>query len=60
MGLATPGGYRSQGAAVGPAIMWTPNIGGKDVNLIAKLLHEYSMKDRLEGEWVWLSAVVKF
>ena len=60
MGLSTPGGYKSKGAAVGPAIMWTPNIGGKDVNLIAKWLHEYSMENRLEGEWVWLSAVVKF
>ena len=60
MGLATPGGYKSKGAAVGPAVIFTPNIGGHDVNLIGKWLHEFSMDNRLEGEWVWLSAVVKF
>jgi hypothetical protein len=60
MGLATPGGYKSKGAAVGPAVIFTPNIVGHDVNLIAKWLHEFSMDNRLEGEWVWLSAVVKF
>jgi hypothetical protein len=32
----------------------------KDVNLIAKWLHEYYSRNRMEGEWVWLAAVVKF
>jgi hypothetical protein len=60
LGLSAPGGYKSKGAAVGPAVLFTPNIGGKDVNLIVKWLYEFSMKNRLEGNWVWLSAVVKF
>jgi hypothetical protein len=58
--LPTPDGYKSKGAAVGPAIMFSPNICGKNVNLIAKWLHEYYARNRYEGEWVWLSAVVKF
>lgn len=60
IGLPAPDGYKSKGAAVGPAIMYSPKIGGKDVNLIAKWLHEYYSRNRLEGEWIWLSAVVKF
>lgn len=59
-GVSAPGGYKSKGSAVGPAVMFTPNIGGKDVNLIVKWLHEYSMTNRLEGKWVWFSGVVKF
>jgi len=60
VGLTAPGGYKSKGAAAGPALIFTPTIGGHDVNLIAKWLREFSMTDRLEGDWVWLSAVVKF
>jgi hypothetical protein len=60
LGLPSPGGYKSKGAAVGPAIMFTPNVGGKDVNIIAKWLYEYYARNRLKGDWVWLSAVVKF
>lgn len=60
VGLATPGGYRSKGASIGPAVLWSPSIGGKEVNLICKWLHEFSMENRLEGEWLWFSGVVKF
>ncbi len=60
VGLSAPDGFKSKGAAVGPAIMYAPKIGGKEVNLIAKWLHEYYSRNRLEGEWVWLAAVVKF
>ena len=52
-----PDGFKSKGAAVGPAIMFSPK---KNVNLIAKWLHEYYSRNRMEGEWVWLAAVVKF
>lgn len=58
-GLPGPDGYRSDGAAVGPALILTPNIGGKDVNIIAKWLHE-SCDNRLEGEWIYLSGCVRF
>jgi hypothetical protein len=34
VGLPTYDGFKSKGAAVGPAIMYTPKIGGKDVNFI--------------------------
>ena len=60
IGLSQPGGFKSKGAAVGPAIMFAPKIGGKEVNLIAKWLHEYYSRNRLEGEWIWLAAVLKF
>jgi hypothetical protein len=60
IGLPTPDGYKSKGAAIGPALMYTPNIGGKDVSIIVKWLYEFSMTDRLEGDWVYISAVLNF
>lgn len=59
-GLPTPDGYRSAAAAAGPALIFTPTIAGSDVNIIAKWLHEYYSRDRLEGDWVWLSIAVRF
>jgi hypothetical protein len=53
-------GYRSKGAAVGPAVMWAPKVGDLTVNLIAKWLHEYYSRNRFEGDWFWVSAVVRF
>ncbi|MFY9398664.1 MAG: transporter [Desulfomonilia bacterium] len=53
-------GYRSKGAAVGPAVMWAPKVGDLKVNLIAKWLHEYYARNRFEGDWFWVSAVVRF
>jgi hypothetical protein len=60
MGLPVPGGYKSKGAAVGPAVVFSPSIGGKDINFIAKWLHEYYARNRLQGEWIWLTAIAKF
>jgi hypothetical protein len=59
-GLERPGGYKSEGAAAGPSLIYSPTIGGKDVHFIAKWLHEFSTENRLEGEWVWLSVCTKF
>jgi hypothetical protein len=59
-GLPGTDGFRSKGYAVGPALIFTPSIGSKDVNIIAKWLHEYSNGNRLEGEWIYLSGCVKF
>lgn len=59
-GLDRPGGFRSEGAAAGPAVIYSPSLGGRDVHIIAKWLHEFGAENRLEGDWVWLSLCAKF
>jgi len=59
-GLPTSGGFRSKGAGVGPAVFFSKKIGSTEVSLIAKWINEYYARNRFEGDWVWLSAVVKF
>jgi hypothetical protein len=60
LGVSTLDGFKSKGSAIGPALILTPTIGGKDVNIIAKWLHEFSMENRLQGEWIYLSGCLKF
>jgi hypothetical protein len=56
-GLATYGGYKSNSAGVGPAIM----IGlSKNVQIMGKWIWEYHTKNRFEGNWGQLSLVFKF
>ncbi len=53
-------GYKSKGAGIGPAIMWSPKIGTAPLNLAAKWLYEYEGTNRLKGGWVFLSASMTF
>jgi len=57
LGLSTPDGYKSNGAGVGPAIMFGLS---KDVQVIAKWIHEYDAKNRFKGDWAFLSLSIKF
>jgi hypothetical protein len=45
---------------VGPAILYTPKIFGKDVNLITKWLHDVDTKNRFEGNRFFLTVAFGF
>lgn len=53
-------GYKSKGAGIGPAVMWSPKLGGTPLGLVAKWLYEYEGTNRLKGGWVFVSAALTF
>jgi hypothetical protein len=53
-------GFRGEGMGLGPAVLYTPKIFGKDVNLIAKWLHDLDSTNRFEGDRVFLSVAFGF
>jgi hypothetical protein len=55
---AVLGSFKSEAAGIGPAILWSPKRFNGNVNFIAKWLHEYHAENRLEGDHVFLSAVI--
>jgi hypothetical protein len=57
---ATFGSYMSSAAGIGPAVTYTIPVGGKDVTLIAKWLHDIGTINRIKGDMVYGSFVVKF
>lgn len=54
------GDFKSEAAGIGPALLWTPEILGKDVPIIVKWLHEVHAENRLEGDHVLASFVLSF
>ncbi len=57
LGLPAADGYRSEGAGMGPALMWSP---AKNFQIIAKWITEFGAENRFEGDWGFLSANIKF
>ncbi len=55
---AVLGDFKAEAAGVGPAILWSTNIGDQDVSFIAKWLHEFHAENRLEGNHIFLSFVL--
>ncbi len=53
-------GYRSEGAGIGPAILWAPAVGGRPLTLIAKWLYDYEGENRFKGGWAFFSAAITF
>lgn len=52
---AVLGDFKAEAAGIGPALMWLlPRYEG-EVAFVAKWLHEYDTKNRLEGDHVFLS-----
>jgi hypothetical protein len=47
--------FKAEAVGVGPALLWSTKIGDQDVTVIAKWLHEFHAKNRLEGDHVFLS-----
>ncbi|MGI9507857.1 MAG: hypothetical protein ACR2QJ_00740, partial [Geminicoccaceae bacterium] len=54
------GDFKGEAAGIGPALLWTPKIKGKEVNVIVKWLHEFHAKRRLEGDHVFASIALQF
>jgi len=52
---ASLGSYKAEAAGVGPALLWTHRFGKQDVSFIAKWLHEFNARNRLEGDHLMLS-----
>ncbi len=50
-------GLKSEAAAIGPAVLWTPTtIFGKPLTIIAKWLDEFHTRNRFKGGQIFLSA----
>ena len=49
------GDFKAEAAGIGPALMWSRNIGKQNVTFIAKWLHEFHAKNRIEGDHFFLS-----
>ena len=57
---ATLGSYKSDAAGIGPALLWTPQKFEGKISFIAKWLHEYHARNRLEGDHFFVSLVASF
>lgn len=57
---AVLGDFKGEASGVGPAVMWIPKIMDKDIVIIAKWLHEYDAKYRLEGDHGFLNFTLSF
>lgn len=57
---ATLGDFKAEAAGVGPAVLWSPKLFGKEVPIIVKWLHEFHAKNRLEGDHLMASFVLEF
>jgi len=57
---ATLGDFKGRTIGAGPAVSYTKKIGGHDTVFEFKWLHELETKNRLEGDILWLKAVLKF
>jgi len=49
------GNFKAEAAGIGPAVMWTKQLGNQSVTFIAKWLHEFHAENRLEGDHLFFS-----
>ena len=54
------GDYMSQAAGIGPAVSYTATLGGVNVVLESKWLHDVAARNRMTGDMVYGSFVVRF
>jgi len=60
LGMDSLGGFKGEAFGLGPAIKFTPKIGGRDINLIAKWLHDIDSTNRFESDTLMCSIAFKF
>jgi len=60
IGLQPLGGFRAQYFGLGPAMLVTAPVFGRDVNLIGKYLFDVDHKNRFNSDYLMFSAAVKF
>jgi len=54
------GDFEAEAAGIGPALLWSTKIAGRDISFIAKWLHEYDAERRIEGDHVFVSFAMSF
>jgi hypothetical protein len=54
------GGFRGDGVGLGPAVLFTPKLFGRDVNLIAKWIHDVDTSNRFDGDRFYFSVAFGF
>ena len=54
------GDFKGRTAGLGPVVSYVTKIGGQDVIAELKWLHEFETKRRLEGDYIWFKALLKF
>ena len=57
---ATFGDFKGKTVGAGPVLSYVSKIGGQDMIAELKWLHEFDTKNRLEGDTVFLKALLKF
>jgi len=57
---AIQGSFKGRSNAIGPAIVWNKKLDQKQYYLSAKWLHEFSARNRLEGNLYSLTGGIKF
>ena len=57
---ATLGAFKGMTTGLGPALSYAHKVGGHDTIVELKWLHELETQNRLQGDIVWLKAVLKF
>lgn len=60
IGAKPLGGNRAEAYGLGPAIKYATQLGDRDVNLIAKWLHDFDTTHRFESDMVMFSVAFKF
>jgi hypothetical protein len=58
-GFSPLGGFRAYGFGLGPAVLWSPKIHGKDVNFILKCLPDIVHTNRFNGTTTSLSVALR-
>jgi hypothetical protein len=60
LGAESLDGFRAEYFGLGPALVVTPTIAGKDVNFIAKYLFDVDHENRFDSDYLMVSAALKF
>jgi hypothetical protein len=58
-GVSDAGGFRGEGLGLGPALLITPTVAGRDVDVVAKWLRDVHAVNRSRGDLVMLSVAFK-
>jgi hypothetical protein len=53
-------GFRAKYFGLGPAVLVSPKVGGKDINLIAKYLFDVTHENRFNSDYLMVSLAFKF
>ena len=54
------GDYKSESFGAGPGFVWIPKLGGGQLTILGKWIHDFSAKNRFESDYVTLTGSWKF